>query len=113
MQVRVLSAAPNGVCMSKKAFNKIAAGLNEALSIARCDAEPAGVTYYTPAEQDQIRRQLRNGNKLAREAVQRLGIKVHPRIAAIRPTPVAPAEMEMIDEKSIAETSPREVEEGA
>lgn len=56
--------------MSAKAFNKIAAGLNEALSVARGESDPA-------------------------------------RVRVIRSTPVAPAKMEMINEKSTAETSPR------
>lgn len=39
---------------------------------------------YTDEEKDLIREQLREGNRLAREVAIKRGIKVHPRIAAIK-----------------------------
>lgn len=39
---------------------------------------------YTEAEKDLIRAQLREGNRIAREEAIRRGVKVHPRVAAIK-----------------------------
>jgi hypothetical protein len=36
--------------------------------------------FYTEAEIEQLRLQLKNGNKLVKAAVEKLGIKVHPKI---------------------------------
>lgn len=39
---------------------------------------------YTAEEIELIREQLRNGNEAAREAVKKRGVKLHPKIAAMR-----------------------------
>jgi putative transcriptional regulator len=47
--------------MSKKAFDKIAAGINDAIAIARGDADPTSYRVHVPAEVDvrKIRVQLK------------------------------------------------------
>jgi hypothetical protein len=39
---------------------------------------------YTDEEKESIRAQLREANRLAREEVIKRGVKVHPRVAAIK-----------------------------
>lgn len=46
----------------------------------RCD----GIVDILQRRDDIIRSQLREGNRLAREAAERRGIGLHPRVAAIR-----------------------------
>ncbi len=60
--------------MSKKAFDKIAEGLNEALAIARHEAKPARL--HVPAEMDV--RAIRAKTNMSQEAfAQSFGFTVH------------------------------------
>ena len=48
---------------------------------------PSGYRMATEDENALARKQLRNGNAMARAAVKKRGYKIHPRVAAMRKKP--------------------------
>jgi DNA-binding transcriptional regulator YiaG len=61
--------------MSKKAFDKIAAGLVDAIAIAKGEADPAAYRLHVPADIDVLR--IRRNMGLTREAfAMRFGLRL-------------------------------------
>jgi len=61
--------------MSKKAFDKIAAGLTDAIAIAKGDADPTTYRVHVPADVDVL--QIRRKMGLTREAfAMRFGLQL-------------------------------------